>query len=424
MSYRYLRAFARSVCWVTIAASAAVADADAASGAPLSLAQAAQQAVQQAPSLLALRQRQHAANEEQARAGSLPDPELVLGIDNLTATGNDAFAIGADPMTMRKIGLRQMLPAGAKREAARAQARAESGVRAAQVDAGALNVQRAAAGAWVARWAAEQEDALLRTLLGDTRLALRAIAARVAAGGSASDDLNTRAVMLEIDNRISANQSRIQAARAELARWLTGEADRELAAPPDWFTLPLTEARALALLERSPELLVFSAYQQQADAAVSAARAERRPDLSVMAGYGQRAVGRDDMITLEFGVGLPLFTRNRQDRSVAARIAEHDALDAEHDDARRAATATLRSDYAQWAGLVEQVRRDQRERLPLLRDLSTLALAGYRAGAPIDPWISARREEVEAGIETSLRQQALGIAWVNLAYRFAQESQP
>ncbi|MDX2300912.1 MAG: TolC family protein [Xanthomonadaceae bacterium] len=424
MSYRYLRALALSVCWVTIAAGAALAEASAASAAPLSLEQAAQLAARDAPALTALRQRELAAKEEQARAGALPDPELVLGIDNLTATGNDAFAIGADPMTMRKIGLRQMLPAGAKRDAARTQARADTGMRAAELHAGALNVQRAAAAAWVMRWSAAQEDALLRTLLGDTRLALRAVAARVAAGGSASDDLNTRAMVLEIENRISANQARIAAAKAELARWLGDEAEREPAEPPDWFTAPLAEARALALLDRSADLLVFSAHEQQADAAVRAAKAERRPDFSVMAGYGQRAVGRDDMISLEFGIGLPLFTRNRQDRSVAARMAEHDALDAEHEDARRAAAAAVRSDYAQWAGLVEQVRRDQRERLPLLRDLSALALAGYRAGAPIDGWIDARRQEVEASIETSRRQQELGVAWANLAYRFAQESQP
>lgn len=423
MSYRYLRAFAQSVCWVTIAITASIADV-AASELPLSLAQAAQEASQQAPALLALRDRQLAAREEQARAGSLPDPELVVGIDNLTATGRDAFAIGADPMTMRKIGLRQMFPAGAKREAARAQAQAETGMRMAQLDAGALNVQRAAASAWVMRWAAEHEDALLRTLLRDTRLALRAISARVAAGGSASDDLNTRALLLEIDNRISANQARVASAGAALARWVEDESGRELTAPPDWFSVPVAEARALALLDRSADLLVFSAHEQQADAAVRAARAERRPDFSVMAGYGQRAVGRDDMISLEFGVGLPLFTRNRQDRGVAARMAEHDALNAEHEDARRAAAAALRGDYALWAGLVEQVQRDQRERLPLLRDLSALALASYRAGSPIDAWIDARRQEVEAGIETSRRRQDLGVAWANLAYRFAQESQP
>lgn len=424
MSYRYLRAFARSVCWVTIALGAALSDADAANSVPLSLPQAANEAAQLAPSLLALRERQHAAHEEQARAGSLPDPELVVGIDNLVATGSAAFAIGADPMTMRKIGVRQMLPAGAKRDAARALAQAEAGMRMAQLEVGTLNVRRAAASAWVMRWAAEREDALLRMLLRDTRLALRAISARVAAGGSASDDLNTRAMVLEIENRISASRARIAAATAELARWLGDGAERELAAPPDWFSAPLAEARALALLDHSAELLVFSAHEQQADADVRAAKAERRPDFSVMAGYGQRAAGRDDMISLEFGIGLPLFTRNRQDRGVAARVAEHDALGAEHEDARRAAAAAVRSDYAQWTGLVEQVRRDQRERLPLLRDLSALALAGYRAGAPIDGWIDARRQEVQASIETSRRQQELGIAWANLAYRFAQESQP
>lgn len=424
MSYRRSRAPARYVFWVTILVIFPMLGAKASTDTPLSLAQTAQLAVREAPALLALRERQRAASEQLQGAGQLPDPELVLGIDNLTSTGHDAFEVGADPMTMRKIGLRQMLPAGAKREAERAQARADSAMRQAQVDAGVLNVQRAAASAWVTAWAAQQEDALLRGLRDDTGLVLRAVRARVAAGSSASDDLSTRALLLEIENRISANAARIDAARAELARWIGAGAARELAAAPDYFEPPLPEARALALLDRSADLLVFSAHEQQADAAVGAAKAERHPDFSVMAGYGQRAVGRDDMITLEFGIGLPLFTRNRQDRSVAARMAESDALEAEHDDARRAATAALRSDYAEWAGLVAQVRRDQRERLPLLRDLSMLALAGYRAGEPIAAWLDARRNEVEASIETSRRQQALGLVWAGLAYRFPSEMQP
>lgn len=424
MAYRLSRAPARYVFWVTVLAILPLLQAQASDVGPLSLVQAAELAAREAPSLQALRQRQLAANEELQRAGSLPDPELVLGIDNLTSTGHNAFEVGADPMTMRKIGLRQMLPAGAKREAERAQALADATMRSARVSAGVLNVQRAAASAWVASWSAQQEDVLLRHLRDDTELVLRAVRARVAAGSSASDDLSTRALLLEIENRISANAARITSARAELIRWIGADGERELATAPDYFELPLSEARALALLERSADLLVFSAHEQQADAAVSAAKAQRRPDFSVMAGYGQRAVGRADMITLELGIGLPLFTRNRQDRGVAARMAEHDARQAEHDDARRAASAALRGDYAQWTGLATQVRRDQRERLPLLRDLSMLALAGYRASKPIGGWLEARRSELEAGIETNRREQALGIAWVSLVYRFAPETQP
>ncbi len=407
-----VRAFALVLVVASAPAWAQPADA------PLSLAGAVDLATRSAPLLGALDAREQAASEELARAGALPDPELMLGIDNLTATGNDAFAIGADPMTMRKLGFRQRLPAKAKREAERGMAMAERDMRAAQVQAGTLAVGRASGEAWVMRWAAEHERTLLLALLEDTRVATRAARARVKAGGNPGDVLAVRALELEIENQLSGSNARIASANAELQRWLGDQALRPLAPAPDFADPPLLEARALALLDRSAELLVFDAHDAQAEAAVAAARAQRRPDFSVAAGYGQRAASRADMISLEFAIDLPLFTANRQDRGIAASIATRDALNAEHEDARRAAAAAIRSDYALWASLVDQTRRDSRERLPLLHDRSAVALAGYRSGQSLDAWIDARRDEVQASVETTRRLQALGSAWVGLAYRF------
>lgn len=401
------------------------AQSDDAAAAPLSLSDAVQLATRAAPLLGALDAREQAAREELARAGALPDPELLLGVVNLTATGNDAFAIGADPMTMRTLGFRQRFPARAQRRAEQGMAVAERDMRTADIEAGTLAVSRASAEAWVTRWAAEQEQVWLSALLADTELAARAARARVQAGGNPGDVLAVRALQLEIENQLSASAAGIASAHAQLQRWLGEQAGRPLAPAPDFAEAPLPEARALALLDHSVELLVFAAHDARADAAVAAARAERRPGYSIAAGYGQRAAARADMITLEFAIDLPLFTANRQDRGIAASIANRDALHAEHEDARLAERAAILRDYAAWAGWVEQVHRDRDERLPLLHDRSALALAGYRSGQSLDAWIDARRDEVQASIETTRRSQALASAWVGLAYRFkSQETQP
>ena len=49
------------------------------------------------------------------------------------------------------------------------------------------------------------------------------------------------------------------------------------------------------------------------------ARAEKHPDWSVGATYGSRVRGLSDMVSVQVSVSLPLFTRNRQDRGIAAR---------------------------------------------------------------------------------------------------------
>jgi outer membrane protein TolC len=72
--------------------------------------------------MLALGVRERRAGVEAARtasraAGSLPDPKLAFGIDNLPATGPDQWRVNRDFMTMRKIGLMQEFTNGAKRRA-------------------------------------------------------------------------------------------------------------------------------------------------------------------------------------------------------------------------------------------------------------------------------------------------------------------
>jgi len=85
--------------------------------AEISLAEAVKRAVERAPLLDARRAQVEAAQQESRRAGALPDPMLVVGIDNFPITGADAFDTRVDEMTMKKIGLRQDFTARAKREA-------------------------------------------------------------------------------------------------------------------------------------------------------------------------------------------------------------------------------------------------------------------------------------------------------------------
>ena len=91
----------------------------AAAPADVSLQEAIRRATEHAPMLEARRAAVDAAREESHRAGALPDPMLSIGIDNLPITGRDAFDTRIDDMTMKKIGLRQEIPARAKRKAQR-----------------------------------------------------------------------------------------------------------------------------------------------------------------------------------------------------------------------------------------------------------------------------------------------------------------
>lgn len=382
-------------------------------------------AVGRAPMLAARRAQVEAAEQESRRAGALPDPELFGGIDNLPVTGADAFDFRPDEMTMKRIGVRQTFPARAKREAARTLAARTVDEASARSDAEQLDVRRAVAEAWIDLWAAQRELGALEALRDEAALAAKLARARVAGGTEpVTDALATESAVIELDNRIEAARAEQSVAQANLARWTGAEVLPVASESRDLAALPVPEARLLATIDRLGPLLPSNAELETAAAAVDAARAEKHPDWSVGASYGQRDGGRSDMFTIEVGIGLPLFTRNRQDRGVAAREADYQAALATREDLRRQAAARIRAGIARWNGLKRQVALHEEALLPLARDRSATALAGYHAGGDLQPWLNARRDELDAQLSHAKHFGELGRAWAALAYLLPTEAQP
>ena len=383
----------------------------------VSLNEAVQRAVERAPLLAARRSQVEAALQESHRAGALPDPMLMVGVDNLPVTGADAFDTRVDDMTMKKIGLRQEFPARAKREAQRTLALRRTDEAQAQAQAEQRIVRQAAANAWIDLWATQRELVALTALREQAQLAAQLAKARVKGGTEpVADALAAQAAVIELDNRLEGLRAQAQAAQAELARWTGEEVETVPTEVPDFATLPVSEAQLLAALDRLAALLPAGAQVETAAAEIDAARAERRANWSLAASYGQRAGGRSDMVMLEFGIGLPLFTRNRQDRGIAAREADYQAALATREDLRRQQVAHIRAGIAQWQGFKRQVALHEDALLPLARDRSATALAAYRAGAPLRPWLDARRDELEVHLAHAEHLAELGRAWAALAY--------
>lgn len=393
------------------------------STASLELSKAISLALARASLLQAGETRLESARQEAQRAGRLPDPELVLGIDNLPITGNTAFDFAADDMTQKRIGLRQVVPARGKREAARSLAGRRIDEAASNIVATSLEVQRETAQAWMDAWAASRTLGALRMLRGEAGLAARMAKARMSAGAeSPSDALATQAEVIDLDNRILAMEARREAAIVELSRWTGVDLAPAHTAVPDLDRLPVPLDQLLASMDRLAPLLQTDAQVATASAAIDAARAESRSDWSIGAAYGQRDGGRDDMMMLEVGIGLPLFTRNRQARGVAARQADFEATLLEREDLRRRLTARIRADVSRWEGLRRQVALHEDALLPLARDRSAVALAGYRAGGDLQPWLIARQDEVKVHVSLAELRGELGRAWTTLAYLLPQEN--
>ncbi len=383
----------------------------------VSLDDAVDTATRRAPILLARDATRQARSEELARAYALPDPTLTVGVQNFPIGGPDAFTVNQDRMTMRRIGINQALPSRAKRNARRELANALVDQASADAVTTTLDVQRATAKAWVRLWAAQHEREQLQDLRAQAALAVRATRARLAGGGgSAGDALATRASELELQNRIDDADARIAQARAGLQRWLGDAAVSAADAPPDFSSAPVSEARLLTQLDQQGPLLAWDAREASADAALALARAEKRPDWSVGAGFAKRGGNASNVVWLEVGVGLPLFPGNRQDRGISARSADLAAVQASREDARRMQTETVRMAFARWHGLGTQATRTRDSLLPLAHDRSRIALAAYSGGAALQPWLDARRDEIDARTDYAALLGQWGQAWAELAY--------
>jgi outer membrane protein TolC len=396
-----------------------------ATGQTLTLDAAVRQAVAKAPLLQARRDQWISAREEAARAGALPDPQLTVGIDNLATQGPGAYTAGGDSMTMRSIGFSQVLPSRSKRRAERAWADATADVAASSVQVTDLAIRQQTARAWIAVWGAAAEQAMLRQLRDEWALDLAAAQARLRGGsGSAGDVLAIRAQALDLENRLDDAQARETQARAQLARWLDTPIEVAVADAPDFDRVPHDRRTLLAHIDDQSELLGWPAREQAAQAALAEAQAAKHPEWSLGASYGARTRGLSDMLTVQVGVSLPLFTRNRQDRGISARAAEVDAVQAEHEDARRQQIATVQSAWSQWEALGQQVRRHREQLLPLAHDRASLALAAYRGGAELQPLLEARRDELAHHLDYLRMLADYGRAWAVLAYLMPEGSTP
>lgn len=388
----------------------------ASNGAALTLDAATKIAAGRAPQVQAQLLRAQAAQDTVVQAGRWPDPELTAGINNLTATGPQAFDAAADSMTTRSVGLTQEIPSGARLAAEKAVAKA--GAELADVTGVKLRlaVQRAAAGAWIALWAAERERKLISDLQQQSNLAVTIAKARLAGGtGIATDVLAAQAAAVELDNQIDAANANVEVARAALQRWIGHRAQADLAQAPDFSTLPVPAGKLKHDVDAQGPLLGWDAREAEAQGELDLARAGKHPNWSVSLQYGER-IGRPDMVGIVVGLSLPIFPGNRQDQNIDARAAEHAAVLADHEDARREQRRVIAADLAEWHSASERVRRDRDQLLPLAADRSRTALAGYRGGGSFQPWLDAERDEIATRLAYAKELAAWGQAWTELAF--------
>jgi cobalt-zinc-cadmium efflux system outer membrane protein len=393
---------------------------------PLSLEAAVERALQVAPQVSARTAGLDAAQVLVTSAGRLPDPELIVGIDNLPVNGPDAYSTTSDFMTMRKVGVMQEFPRARKRHLQHDLAEAEAGVAGAELVQARLEIAREVTTAWIRRATAERSLEDLRALEPEVALQAAAARAAVSAGrSSTAEALGAEATVAQLANRILRMRSEARQAAFELSRWIDVEPTRPLAAMPSLDQLPTPANALLASVHEHGSLLPYESRMAAARIDVDLARAERRPDWSAELAFAKRGPDFSDMVSLQFRIELPLFTKNRQDPMVRAKHAELRRIESERENELRMHTAELRKMLTDWELLGEQVQQYEQELLPLARERSRAALASYRAGrGDLRLALDAYEQEIDFVIEHAELQNERGRAWAFLRYLGPQHLHP
>jgi outer membrane protein TolC len=384
----------------------------------LSLVEALRVATQEAPVLAAQDAAIRAAREASIGAAELPDPKLLVGIENLPVDGPDRFSTTKDFMTMRKIGLMQEFPRGEKRELRGARAAAEVRRETAMREATAANLRRDVALAWIEVWIAERQLAILADLEREAQLAAASVQAALAGGkGQASDAIAARQSAAQVADRMIEARRGIGRARAQLARWVGPASARPLGDAPDFARLAHEHESLLGNLEQHPHLAAYGPMEQAAQLELQLAEASKRPDWSLEVAYSQRGSMYSNMVTIGVRIDLPIFEARRQAPAIASKLAAVEQVRAQAEDARRSHLAEIQTWLADWHAALERMKRLEAEQVPLARERSESALASYRGGrGEISGALEARRNELETRLAQLQVTGDAARAWAQLNF--------
>jgi outer membrane protein, heavy metal efflux system len=365
---------------------------------PLSFKDALSIATRVSPEVAVQTARVESARSSSKAAGALPDPKLVVGVDNLPVTGAEQGSLTRDFMTMRKIGVLQEIPNAGRRDAREAEAAAVIEQAQAEQRVTILSVRRDTALAWLTRYYLERKAALLDDLERENALFEQTVQARFSAGnGNPADVIEPEQEAADIADRRDALAGDLAQAKSMLKRWVGAAAEEALAGDPP--ALSMDTALLRAHVHEHPELAVFAPMAEKAQAEVHEAEAAKRPDWGLELSYGRRGSDFSDMVSLEITIGLPIFAGSRQDPMIAAKRQDLSRIESERDVMLRDHTQELEASLAEYEVRTRQLARLRDERLPLAHQKVDYEFASYRAGkVDLSVLLTARRELIDERI--------------------------
>ncbi len=366
------------------------------------------------------------ANERQAiAAAQLPDPKLSGGLKDLPVDTGEAYSLRRDNFTAFTVGLSQEFPRADKRRL-----RGERKQLDAETERAALNndrraIRRDASLAWLDVYEAEQGLTLAQKLIAEAALQVKSLEKDYGNGKASQADWSAAKVDVGlVQDKAHDWLHHAQRARAELARWIGADAERPLGDTLSSSPPPGALPELMAAVDHHP---VIDGLDTQIEASandIALAHQAYKPDFSVE-GYVAYRPGFSDFVGIQFSVGLPYFTKNRQDPELAAAFERSRASKDRKRDLLRELHARVSEDYLDWQHYRERVREFDGAIIPDAARRIEEARGAYQAGrGNFDSVLLARRSLLDVQLQRLNLAVEAARAQVRLQYFAAPHDRP
>jgi len=324
----------------------------------ISLEQALALAEQNDPWLHGSKLKQSAVENRSVATSSLPDPKVSISMMNLPT---DSWDFDQEGMTQFKVGVSQMFPRGDSLEIKEKQLKIEASKFPLMREDRKAKLKTKVSELWLDAYQAQKTIALIEsdwTLFEQMAEVARASYSNAVGKTRQQDVIRAQLEIVQLEDRLTAQKQKLETTIALLNEWLhvydSSNLDDvfDFDSQPNAFgvsdQLPTIRLENPSLLKSTgysrnklaiefsdhPAILAIDIKRKVSEKGIELAKQQYKPQWGVNASYGYRddmpsGDERADLFSVGVSFDLPLFTENRQDKQVAASIAESEAVKTE-----------------------------------------------------------------------------------------------
>ncbi|SET05870.1 TolC family protein [Thalassotalea agarivorans] len=350
--------------------------------------------------------RQQAIENRSKVSSTLPDPTVSIGLLNMPT---DTWNFDQEAMSQFKVGITQMFPRGDSLAIKQEQLQIESTAYPLLREDRKAQVKRDVAQLWLDAYLAQQIIALIeqdRALFEQMVEIAEANYSNVVGRVRQQDVIRAQLELVKLEERLAMQQQLLESTHAQLNEWLHTYDAQKLdqpfdfdASPMDFSVanqLPTIQLANPSVLERSnysrnalarelakhPALRAIDAKYKAMQKGVELAEQQYGPQWGVNASYAYRddmptGDSRSDLFSIGVTFDIPLFTENRQDKQVAASVAESEAIKTEKLIVTKRMISTIEKELRQLQRLSQRQTIYQDQLLKQTHDQAEASLTAY-----------------------------------------------